>query len=174
MRGMNRNQHIDQNMYKGLAMKTGIMVLAAMSMIIISCGKSDDTGEKTGQVEKAAGDQPAVIMDSAVTTDVAVEPEESTTTAVTEPAAQQQAAAADGETVYRKSCASCHMTGAAGAPKTGDQAAWSPRIARGIDTLVESAIAGIPGTAMMPRGACTTCSDEEIEAAVHYMTDQMP
>jgi cytochrome c5 len=171
---MNRNEHIDQNMYKGLAMKTGIVVLAALSLFISSCGKSDDTGEQTGQVEKTTGDQPAVVKDSAVSTDVAAEPEESTATEVTETAPEQEAAAVDGEAVYRKSCASCHMTGAAGAPKTGDQAAWSPRISRGIDALVQSAIAGVPGTAMMPRGACTTCSDDEIEAAVHYMTDQMP
>lgn len=155
-------------------MKTGIVVLAALSLIIISCGKSDDTGDKTGQVEKTAAEQPAVAMDSAVGTDVTVELEESTVTEVTEAAPQQEAAAVDGETVYRKSCASCHMTGAAGAPKTGDQAAWGPRIARGIDTLVQSAIAGVPGTAMMPRGACTTCSDDEIEAAVQYMADQVP
>lgn len=155
-------------------MKAGIMVLAALSLTIISCGQSDDSGEKTGLAEKTASDRPAMVKNAAVTSDVTVEPEESPATAVTGTAPEQEAAAVDGEAVYRKSCASCHMTGAAGAPRTGDQAAWGPRISRGIDTLVQSAIAGVPGTAMMPRGACTQCSDDEIEAAVHYIADQLP
>src|SRR5690606_11004096 len=36
-----------------------------------------------------------------------------------------------GEEVYNASCMACHSTGAAGAPKLGDKAAWSARIAQG-------------------------------------------
>ena len=38
-----------------------------------------------------------------------------------------------GEEVYNAACVACHSTGAAGAPKYGDVAAWADRIAKGID-----------------------------------------
>ncbi len=65
------------------------------------------------------------------------------------------------------------MTGAAGAPKLGDASAWESRIAKGASALVQSAITGVPGTAMMARGACGTCSDDDIKAAVDYMIAQV-
>ncbi len=61
------------------------------------------------------------------------------------------------------------MTGISGSPKLGDKAAWEPRIAKGMDALMQSAIDGIPGTAMPPRGTCATCSDADLKAAVEYM-----
>ncbi|MFG0832932.1 c-type cytochrome [Aeromonas bivalvium] len=81
----------------------------------------------------------------------------------------------DGETVYKGACFACHDTGAAGAPKRGDKAAWEPRIAQGFDTLRKHAIEGFTGQAgmMPPRGTCAACSDEEIENAIHYMTDNL-
>ncbi|MBP6791451.1 MAG: cytochrome c5 family protein, partial [Aeromonas sp.] len=62
-----------------------------------------------------------------------------------------------------------------GAPKRGDKAAWEPRIAQGFDTLRKHAIEGFTGKAgmMPPRGTCATCSDEEIENAIHYMIDKL-
>ncbi|MBR7631476.1 MULTISPECIES: c-type cytochrome [Aeromonas] len=81
----------------------------------------------------------------------------------------------DGEAVYKGACFACHDMGIAGAPKRGDQAAWEPRIAQGIDTLKKHAIEGFTGKAgvMPPRGTCATCSDEEIENAIHYMIDKL-
>ena len=81
----------------------------------------------------------------------------------------------DGETVFKGACFACHDTGAAGAPKRGDKAAWEPRIAQGFDTLRKHAIEGFTGKAgMMPaRGTCAACSDEEIENAIHYMIDKL-
>lgn len=81
-------------------------------------------------------------------------------------------AAADGLATYKATCQSCHATGAAGAPKLGDKAAWAPRIAKGIDALLQSSIKGIPGTAMMPKGMCAACSDDDLKAAVEYMVSQ--
>ena len=40
------------------------------------------------------------------------------------------AKAKSGEEVYNSACVACHGTGIAGAPKTGDKAAWAPRIAQ--------------------------------------------
>lgn len=75
-----------------------------------------------------------------------------------------------GVQVYQKSCQSCHAMGVAGAPKQGDKAAWAPRIATGMDALVASAING--KNIMPPRGACASCSDDDIKAAVQYMVSQ--
>lgn len=74
-----------------------------------------------------------------------------------------------GEEVYNTACMACHSTGAAGAPKVGDVAAWAPRIAKGIDALYASGTGGVAGTGMMPKGGCVNCSDEEVHAAVDYM-----
>jgi cytochrome c5 len=38
------------------------------------------------------------------------------------------AAAATGEEVYQRTCAACHASGTAGAPKFGDKQAWSKLI----------------------------------------------
>ncbi|MFP5505330.1 MAG: c-type cytochrome [Gammaproteobacteria bacterium] len=85
-------------------------------------------------------------------------------------AAPAAASAADGKKVYDSACMACHATGAAGAPKTGDKAAWAPRIDQGMDTLVSHAINGI--RAMPPRGACGSCSDADLKAAVEYMVGE--
>jgi len=71
--------------------------------------------------------------------------------------------------LYQAVCAACHNTGAAGAPKFGDAAAWAPRIAQGIDTLVNAAINGIG--AMPPRGG-SQYSDEQMRSIVEYITSE--
>jgi cytochrome c5 len=50
-----------------------------------------------------------------------------------------------GEEVVKTVCAACHQTGAAGAPKIGDKAAWAPRIKEGLNRLLAEAIKGITG-----------------------------
>jgi len=72
------------------------------------------------------------------------------------------------EEKYNASCAFCHSTGAAGAPKTGDKAAWEPRLAKGMDALVKSAREGL--NAMPPMGMCADCTDEDFRALIEYMT----
>jgi cytochrome c5 len=84
------------------------------------------------------------------------------------PAAQ----AADGKSSYETYCAACHASGAAGAPKLGDKAAWAPRIAKGIDALHNSGLKGVPGTAMMAKGGRADASDDAVKAAVDYMVSQ--
>ncbi|HET8875114.1 MAG TPA: c-type cytochrome, partial [Casimicrobiaceae bacterium] len=76
-------------------------------------------------------------------------------------------AKADGKAVYEKTCAVCHATGLAGAPKFGDKAAWAPRIATGINTLHNSALHG--KNAMPPKGGNLALSDADVTAAVDYM-----
>lgn len=88
-----------------------------------------------------------------------------TETAAAAPAAASGAAA--GEAIYNKACIACHAAGVAGAPKLGDAAAWEPRIAKGIDALLQSAINGL--NAMPPRGTCMDCSDDDLRNGIEFM-----
>lgn len=71
---------------------------------------------------------------------------------------------------YRTACFACHATGAAGAPKTGDKAAWKARIAAGMDTMVTNAIKG--KGAMPPKGGRPNLTDKQIKAVVAYMVGE--
>ena len=73
----------------------------------------------------------------------------------------------DGATVYNTVCGACHGTGAAGAPKAGDKAAWGPRIAQGKDALYKSALNG--KNAMPARGGASSLSDAEVKGAVDHL-----
>lgn len=87
-------------------------------------------------------------------------------------AAGADTVARSGEEVYNAACMACHMTGAGGAPVTGDVVAWAERINKGMDVLHESGVEGIEGTGMMAKGGCMDCSDEEVIAAVDYMVEE--
>jgi cytochrome c5 len=80
-----------------------------------------------------------------------------------------------GPQVYNAICGSCHGSGLAGAPMTGDNTAWSARIDKGMDILNKNAINGIQGNAgfMPPKGGRIDLSDDEIMAAVKFMVDQL-
>lgn len=73
-----------------------------------------------------------------------------------------------GEEVYKAQCTTCHEAGVAGAPKTGDVAAWSARIATGLDTLVNSAL---KGKGAMGAQAGGDFEDLEITRAVIYLAN---
>ena len=131
--------------------------------------------ERVGHVEiaKAGAAQPApveaapapaaampVAMPAAVTAPAAT----TATTATTAAAA----AAATPPALYASACAGCHASGAAGAPKLGDKAAWAPRLAVGIDGLTASAI---KGKGIMPARGGSQGSDAEIKEVVAYMVN---
>lgn len=71
------------------------------------------------------------------------------------------------ETLYNQSCISCHRSGTAGAPRTGDVKAWEARMAKGMDTLVANTKKGI--NAMPPKGMCWDCTDAEYIALIEMM-----
>lgn len=73
-----------------------------------------------------------------------------------------------GEEVFKAQCTTCHSTGAAGAPKFGDVAAWAPRIRTGLESLVNSALHG--KGAMPPQGG-GDFDDVEIARAAAYMAN---
>jgi cytochrome c5 len=74
-----------------------------------------------------------------------------------------------GEQVYQAACTACHAAGAAGAPKSGDVAAWAPRLKLGLDGLVKSVIGG--KGAMPARAGNPDLDDVEIARAVVYMAN---
>lgn len=89
-------------------------------------------------------------------------------------AAVGTAQAADGAGTYNSACAACHATGAAGAPKMGDKAAWGPRIKQGNATLYTHAIKGFQGKkGFMPaKGGQAQLSDAAVKAAVDHMVSK--
>jgi cytochrome c5 len=75
-----------------------------------------------------------------------------------------------GEAVYTATCAACHTSGAAGAPKLGDNAGWAKRIAQGQDTVVKHAIEGL--RAMPAKGGNPDLDDVEVARAVVYLVNK--
>lgn len=92
----------------------------------------------------------------------------------TEPAVQGAAPGAvakvdpavKGKEIYDSVCMACHTTGAAGAPKFGDKAAWAPRLKDGAEEAIKIGLAG--KGAMPPKGGYGG-SDAEFHAAAEYM-----
>ena len=77
----------------------------------------------------------------------------------------------DGAQVFDQSCAACHSSGIAGAPKLGDQVQWKTRLAKGTTVLYVNALNGISSsTGVMPaKGGNASLSDTEVKAAVDYI-----
>ena len=100
------------------------------------------------------------------------------TTKVVEPAAivpvSKSVTSISGEKIYKSTCFACHDMGVAGAPKVGDKVLWKPRIATGNEAMYDSAINGkISSVGVMPpKGGNLSLSDNEVKAAVDYMTSQ--
>ncbi len=73
-----------------------------------------------------------------------------------------------GEQVFQAQCSACHTSGAAGAPKLGDNGAWSARVKGGFDTLLTSALKGKGAMGAQGGG---DFDDFEIARAVVYMAN---
>ncbi|MFZ4877053.1 c-type cytochrome [Janthinobacterium sp. Mn2066] len=74
-----------------------------------------------------------------------------------------------GEAVYTATCVACHGAGVAGAPKFGDAASWTARLAQGYDTVLKHAIEGL--RAMPAKGGNPDLDDVEVARAVVYMAN---
>jgi cytochrome c5 len=83
------------------------------------------------------------------------------------PPASAKSAERSGEEVVKAACGKCHETGQGGAPKIGDRAAWTPRVARGFATVTQAALKGHGG--MPARGGLADLSDVEVKRAIEYM-----
>jgi cytochrome c5 len=84
--------------------------------------------------------------------------------------AQAQAPERSGKEVVEAVCAACHGSGAKGAPRIGDQNAWSKRASQGLTSLTQNALKGI--REMPAHGGSSKLTDLEIGRAVAYMVNQ--
>jgi len=129
--------------------------------------------EPAKPAQAAAAPASATVQAAAPATPAAATPAAPPAAAQPAAAAAPQTAAAGagagaGEALFKQTCATCHATGVAGAPKFGDKAAWAPRIAQGVPTLVQHAMQG--KGAMPPKGG-SSASEAEIKSAVEYMVN---
>ena len=86
-------------------------------------------------------------------------------------AAEESSGPRSGEQVYNKYCTACHTSGVMGAPKINNAADWEDRLAQGMDTVLKHAVEGY--NAMPPKDTCSDCSEEEIQAAIDYMVEDI-
>jgi cytochrome c5 len=130
----------------------GVTALVMMSVTFGACGAKEDAPPVPSEVEAEIAERiapPGEVIAQGATVQAS------------------SGGARSGEEIYQTKCSVCHASGAAGAPKFGDAAAWEPRIGKGMDTLYTNAINGFLG--MPPKGLCMDCSDAEIKGTVDYM-----
>ena len=88
---------------------------------------------------------------------------------VSAPAAEVVVADLSGEEAYKSAgCSGCHANAGIGAPVVGNSGDWTSRIAKGLESLYNSAIGGI-GT--MPAKGGSALSDQSVRNAVDYMVN---
>lgn len=76
-----------------------------------------------------------------------------------------------GKQVYVSACILCHQNGEMAAPRIGNGSNWYRRLqASGLTGLYRHAINGY--NSMPIKGACVTCSDNDIIASVDYLLDK--
>jgi cytochrome c5 len=78
-----------------------------------------------------------------------------------------------GHSTWMQVCRNCHLAGVDGAPRIDDALAWEARRAKGIDSLYETALSGVPDAEgkwrMPPRGGNDRLSEAAVRNAVDYM-----
>ena len=72
--------------------------------------------------------------------------------------------------IYESGCIGCHGTGVLGAPKLGDTAAWAPRVAAGLQAVVNTTRAG--KGSMPPKGGNMALTEAQLLSVVSYMVAQ--
>ncbi len=172
----------DRQFFDTFMLVLGILVAVAVAIYFLAQGMSART--QLAFIQEDPRVQARVDERIASMVRVAVAGEDNSHLPAPGPAPTAQAAAAaapaaatadlTADQVYAAACAACHAAGVAGAPILGDQAAWSARIAQGMDTLATHAIDGYQGEAgyMPAKGGRSDLSDEQVRAAVQYMVEQ--
>jgi cytochrome c5 len=75
-----------------------------------------------------------------------------------------------GEELVKSHCINCHGTGTDGAPRINQFGDWKPRLQKGMDVVIKTAIAGHKG--MPARAGMAHLSDSDLRNAVTYMVVQ--
>lgn len=152
------------------------LALSGLSLSALLTLSACSGGDNTAADEPAAvNETETVVVEPAVPAEAepvvetepvdvpAVEPEAVSAEAAAEP---EVLAADAGATLYEKQCKVCHEKGLLAAPVFGDKEAWTPRIAKGIDTLHMHSAKGFN---KMPAQANAEVSEAQVHAAVDYM-----
>ena len=90
-------------------------------------------------------------------------------TGCAEPVQYQPAEPLDDRTMamWTESCALCHVSGEAGAPRTGVLEEWQPRLEQGQDQLIRHTIEGF--NMMPPLGYCMGCETADFARMIEFM-----
>ena len=138
-----------------------------------------DPAAQTQAPAQAAAPAPAAATEQAAAAEGTTEQAVATDAAPPAADAPVQTAAASGggaldvaagEKVYQSACFACHLSGAAGAPKLDDPAAWEPRLGQGMAGLLDSVTNG--KGAMPPKGGFAHLTEDEIRNAIGFMLGQ--
>lgn len=87
------------------------------------------------------------------------------------PPSQKAPSLRRGKQVYMAACVLCHQNGEMTAPRIGNGAGWYNRLkTSGLNGLYRHAISGY--NSMPIKGACVTCSDNDIISSVDYILDK--
>lgn len=68
---------------------------------------------------------------------------------------------------YGRSCRVCHTNPESGAPLSGDDTAWAPRLAQGDAVLLARVRSGYK--AMPASGQCFDCTDDDVKRLIAFM-----
>jgi cytochrome c5 len=96
-------------------------------------------------------------------------PAEATTPAETGPGGTTSGSydLALGKSVFNHTCLTCHGNSVLDAPRIGDMPVWQPRLAQGLDILIQHAL---KGHGRMPaKGGYSSLTDYEVSSAVAYV-----
>jgi cytochrome c5 len=158
----------DKKFFDTFMLVLGILIGIAVVLYVLARIVAKDT--QVAEVQASPEMRRAISERIAPIAKIAVAGQDNSALAPAKPAAGAQQDLS-GEEVFNQACNACHGAGVAGAPKFGDAAAWSPRIAKGADTLHKHALEGFQGQAgfMPPKGGATHLSDKSITNAVDYM-----
>jgi cytochrome c5 len=163
---VSQSQSSDTQFFNSFSMVLGLLVALAIVLFAFARSVGADTQEK--YVLQEPLHMKDVQANIAPFAKVAIAGHDnSALAAINKPAAGAgPAAPTTAEAAFNQVCSACHTSGALGAPKIGDKAAWGPRIAQGKDTLYKTAIAG---KGSMPAKGGTTWPDATIRMTVDYM-----
>lgn len=75
--------------------------------------------------------------------------------------------------VFERTCAACHLSGLAGAPRRGNREEWRTRIEKGMQALYHSALVGMP-PGMPAKGLCFDCTEEDLQKMVDFLVEVSP
>jgi cytochrome c5 len=138
----------------------GFLVVFTIVIIIVANVVTSGSGEKVA----SKVEQDAINERLAPVASVNVAGSSATDAAAAAPAAPKS-----GKDIVAAACNACHGTGAAGAPKIGDKAAWQARFDAGMESMMNHAING--KGAMPARGGNPSLTDEDIRAAIVSMLE---